>query len=115
MDHISLWTALSKVGHRLGLLISKDLQFAHVNEPARSGGRVTRIGLSTKQRQVIASCSRTRATTTDPLFASVGIDDRLTIIAFCDDIISRLPVIGLNNKIELLFNSSVESRSSPFP
>ena len=39
----------------IGLLISKDLQFAYVSEQAQSGGRVTRIDLSTKQRQVIAS------------------------------------------------------------
>ena len=102
MDHLSLWIALSSVGHRLGLLISKDLQFTYVSEQARSGGRVTRIDLSTKQRQVIASCGRTCATITGPLFTSCGIVDRLTIIAFCDNIISRLPIIGLNDKIKLL-------------
>lgn len=39
----------------IGLLISQDLQFAYVSEQARTGGRVTRIDLNTKQRQVIVS------------------------------------------------------------
>jgi hypothetical protein len=42
----------------IGLLISKDLRFAYVSEQTPLGGRVSRIDLSTKQRQVIAS-SRT--------------------------------------------------------
>jgi hypothetical protein len=39
----------------IGLLITQDLQFAYVSEQTPLGGRVSKINLSTKQRQVIAT------------------------------------------------------------
>ena len=48
-------TIISDLQGAIGLLISKDLKFAYVSEQTRAGGRVTRVDLGTKQRQVMVS------------------------------------------------------------